>query len=146
MAALTKARRTPRWLNPVGVEAEYGVKAGTTIWAGAMVALDATGFAVPAADTAGLVPVGIAQETVASPSTDSDGDRPVRTREGIYRLDQTATNANRFTRADIGDIAMVEDDATVWKAAQAANDVRAGRVYQVDGQGVWVGVGISFAA
>lgn len=143
MVALVAEQNTPRWLDPVGHVAPYGVKSGVTIFAGAMVALNAAGFAVPAVDTAAHVVVGIAQQTVRSPATDADGAQTVETREGIYRLKQP--NAQPFVRADIGDLAFVADDATVQKAAAAANDIRVGRVYLVDDQGVWCGVGISHA-
>ena len=60
MTALAKdknvnSKRTERSIN-------VKVAASTTIFAGSIVAANATGFAIPAADAAGIVVMGIAEE------------------------------------------------------------------------------------
>lgn len=101
----------------------YPVLNNTTIYKGSMVCIDSTGYAVPAADTSGFSGViGVADEQVASPSTDSDGDKKIRIRSGeIY--DFVATS---ITQAMLGTVMYVVDDQTFDDAAGATNEIAAG--------------------
>lgn len=120
MAALTADRDTPTISRPS--LKGYPVLSNTTIYKGSLVCIDATGYAVPATDTSGLVVVGVADETVISPSTDSDGDKKVRVRSGeIYDF-----AASSITRAMVGNLMYVVDDQTFDDAAGASNDIPAG--------------------
>jgi hypothetical protein len=47
-------------------------------------------------------------------------------------------NGDSFTDANIGDLAYVEDNQTVQKAASASQDIIAGVIVDVDSSGVWV--------
>ena len=141
--ALSKERHTPAWVNPAAVVAEYGVKAGSTIYAGALVQLDANGWLIPAAKAANQVTVGRAEETVVSPATDASGDKTARVRSGVFRWDNLGADA--VARAEIGDSVYVEDDHTIRKT-QNANGTKAGRLMQVDDQGAWVATGILYLA
>ena len=58
--------------------------------------------------------------------------------EGVARGVFRWVNGDTFTDADIGDLAFVEDDQTVQKAAAASADIIAGVVLDVDSSGVWV--------
>jgi hypothetical protein len=121
MAALTADRDTLIIAKPS--LKGYPVLNDTTIYKGGMVCLDATGYAVSAADTAGLLGViGVADETVISPSTDADGDKKVRVRSGEM-YDFVATS---ITQAMLGDMMYVEDDQTFDDAAGVTNSVPAG--------------------
>ncbi|MCY4548129.1 MAG: hypothetical protein OXC28_07165 [Defluviicoccus sp.] len=143
MAALTGDRDTPRLTGGFDFVRAYAMKANDTIHAGSLVQLGADGYAIPASKAAGQVTIGRAEETVASPSTDSDGDRKVRVRAGIFRWDNLATN--KVARADIGSRVYVEDDQTIRKASNA-NGTAAGLLVDVDGLGAWVATGIPFNA
>lgn len=121
MAALTVDRDTLIIAKPT--LKGYPVLNDTTIYKGSLVCLDSTGYAIPAADTSGLSGViGIADEQVASPSTDSDGDKKIRIRSGeIY--DFVATS---ITQAMLGTVMYVVDDQTFDDAAGATNEIAAG--------------------
>ncbi len=126
---LTASRDTPA---REGVDVGIGVKTATTIYRGAMVAVDASGWAVPASDTAGLRVVGRAQSTVVNAG--ANGAETIVVRRGIFRW----ANGDTFTRADVGTLAYIEDDATVQKAASATHDIPVGTIIDVDSDGVWV--------
>ena len=132
MAALTKARSTPRWATPAGPLMSYVMLASTTIYKGANVMLDATGKAKPAAKEANAKTVGVAEETTVS--TASGGER-VTVRAGVHRFDNLGADA--VAAAEIGDQVYVEDDQTVRKT-QDANGPVAGRLWDVDDAGAWV--------
>jgi len=131
MAALTEARDTPQ---RDGAAVLVGVASNTQIYAGALVAINSTGYAVPASDATGLKVVGRAEETVDNTGTAGDGAESITVRRGVFRW----TNGDTFTRADVGSLAYVEDDAQVQKAASATYDIVAGVIVDVDTYGVWV--------
>lgn len=138
MAALTKERPTRRWSGTPGVLVSYGVAASQTIYAGALVALNASGHAIPAADTASITVVGVAEETVKSSATAGD-DKVLVRRGAVHAFANDATNA--LTIGGIGSVCYVADDQTV-QDANATNDVKVGVMLQLDDAGVWVHVGV----
>lgn len=88
------------------------VAASTTLYAGGLIAKNAGGYAVPAADTAGLVVVGRA-ENDAYNASGADGDVFVNVKRGVIAYANSATNP-----VAIGDLlskVFVEDDATISK-------------------------------
>jgi len=106
----------------------------TKIEAGNLVAL-ASGYATHAADTAGHIVVGVAEETVDN-STGSAGDKSVLVRKRkAHKLKNHATNA--LTQALTGGSAYVADSQTVQTNA-ATNDIVVGKVLAVETDGVWV--------
>lgn len=126
MAALTADRdtreRVPQLRTPV---------AAAKIHAGALVALNSDGKAVPAADTAGLIVIGVAQHPAEI------GER-INVKRGCF-----AFGATGITNADIGLTVYVTDDQTVAKTS--TNKVAAGEVFEVDDEGVWVITGNAYA-
>lgn len=126
---LTAARDT---VSREGAKVVVGVASNTTLFAGSMVALTATGYAVPAADATGLRVIGMAADTVINAGT--DGALTVTVVRGLFRW----VNGDTLTDADIGSLAFVEDDQTVQKGASATYKIIAGVVVDVDGYGVWV--------
>lgn len=138
MAALTSDRDTPRKyleraLDPVPVAAS------TVIYAGSQVAINAAGYAVPAADTAGLRVLGRAEQTVDN-SAGANGDESVPVTKGVFRYDNAA-GADAIVDADIGASAYVYDDQTVGKnTATIANAIVSGTVDSIDAGGVWVAI------
>jgi len=130
-AALSAARDTP---SRSGELVAVGVASNTVIYSGAMVAVDATGYAVPASDATGLKVIGRAESTVDNSGTAGNGAQTIAVRRGVFRW----TNGDTFTRADVGALAFVEDDGQVQKAAAATYDIIAGSIVDVDADGVWV--------
>lgn len=92
------------------------VKAGTTIYKGSLVNVDATGYAVPAADAASVVFMGVAMEGGTAGQT-------IRVyRRGIFQFVIPAT----ATIADVGQRVYVADSATVTKTV--GNGVYVGKI------------------
>lgn len=133
MAALTAPRDT-REMAP-GKFITLEVASGNTIYAGGLVAINASGKAVPAADATGLLVVGIAQETVG------EGHNVKIQRKGVFLLDNDTTNP--IAIADYGKPAYVVDDHTVSDTA-GSYAVVAGRI--VGMEGTQVRVELEFAA
>lgn len=130
MAALAEDRDTPMRDNRMY---SYPVKAATKIYAGSMVAIDADGYAVPAADTAGLALVGRAEEQIDN-SSGSSGDLSVLVRRGTFKWAATG-----MTIANVGDPVFVLDDQTVGVASGATNEIFAGTIVEVESAtAVWV--------
>lgn len=127
MSQLTAPRDTPKY----GVSAipeflfDFTVEAGSAVYQGSIVGLNAAGNAVPAAAVDCKV-VGVAQETKHS------GER-VRVRQGCHRF-ANAAGQGHVSKPMVGSACFVADDQTV--AAQGS--VKAGTIVGVDDAGVWV--------
>ena len=133
MAALTKGRNTPMRSGDIS---EPPVAANVVIFAGAQVAINAAGNAVPMSTATTLVGLGRAEETVDN-TGGAAGDKRVRTGRGIYRF-ANSTSTDAITRADIGNDCYGVDDQTVAKTNGANTRSKAGKVFDVDADGVWV--------
>lgn len=134
MTALTQSRNTPQLAGEV---MSFPVAAATTIHQGALVVLDA-GYASPGETATGLVAVGRAEESVTAVSA---GDATVRVRRGIFKFANSAA-ADQIAQADVGADCYVVDDQTVAKTNGTNTRSRAGKVVAVDGDGVWVQIGL----
>ena len=100
----------------------YGIASGSTIESGNLVALNGDGKAVPAADTAGLRVIGVAERVT---------DGAVEVTDGVFSFANDTTHA--LTRADRGKAAFVKDKSTL--ASEGTNGVVAGIVIDVyDGE------------
>lgn len=131
--ALTADRNTT---SRDGNQLSLAVAAAKKIYAGALVARDAAGRATPAADTAGLIVVGMA-ETQVDNSAGAAGDLNVTVRRNrAFHFANSATQP--LTIADIGGNALVEADDIVAKVS--TNSIVAGKVLDVDATGVWIEV------
>ena len=110
-----------------GVELSIPVDDGDHIYAGAMVCVNAGGYAVPASDTAGLIFMGIAREE-ADNSAGADGAISVTVRRrGLFRM----TFANAISVANVGDNVFVYDDEKVDLAANVTNNIFVGIIAKV---------------
>ena len=141
MAALTTARDT----NEIANGAKYlvlPVKGGITIHQGAIVALDANGYAIPGKKATDLTAAGRAEETVTN--SGADGELVVRVSRGVFVYNNTATQANKITAAHVLKPCYMEDDQTVTALATGASV--AGRVIRVDDEGVAVEIGSGITA
>ncbi len=132
MAALTADRDTPRRDGDI---VSMGVAASKKIYAGALVARDANGYATPGATATGLLGVGRAESQVDN-SSGSNGDVTVEVRKGVFRFDNYATD--QVTIADIGNDCYIVDDQTVARTNGTGTRSVAGKVFDVDSNGVWV--------
>lgn len=136
MGALTNARDTAEVMNG-GRQLVLPVKAKTTIYQGALVALDADGYAVPGKKAEGLTAAGRAEETVEN--TGGDGEQMIRVLRGVFIYANTGTAANKVTAAHVLKPCYIQDDQTV--TALAAGASVAGLVVRVDENGVAVDIG-----
>jgi hypothetical protein len=131
MAALTKDRDTQRRDD---VLYAHPVAAGACLYAGGMTALNATGYAVPAAASAALTVLGVA-EGYADNSAGTDGDLKVSVKvRGAFKL----ASDGSIDRTHIGKAAYVVDDQTVSATNGGGTRPAAGTIRDVDASGVWV--------
>ena len=107
MAALSADRRDNRFRD--GKLISYPVKAGKTIYAGAIVEL-ASGYAQPAASGNGKIYVGIADEAADNSATGAaDGGKTVRVRRGVVVFMHVEAS-DAPAQADVGKDVYVADD------------------------------------
>ena len=133
MTALTQDRAT---LRRPGEQIEPPVGANARIYAGALVAINAAGFAVPGSTATGLIGAGVAEQRA-----DNTGAAAGAIRVRLNRLPHCFGNsdsADAITLADVGSDCYIVDDQTVAKTNGSGTRSRAGRVFDVDGEGVWV--------
>ena len=150
MTALAQARLTKR-IGPAypdfvqGETAFPGVAASTSIYHGAVVGLNSSGYAGPASATfsnvigcADLMPT--TTGGVANNSAGSNGDITVRVRTGVFKFVNSAAG-DAITNAWIGKPCFVVDDNVVAKTSSAGTRPVCGIVWSVDTDGVWVQMG-----
>lgn len=132
MAALTKDT-IPR-TRGVGRRRVGPVATATTIYNGALIAVNAGGFIVPASDAAAIKVIGIALEQVVNA-----GANGAKTIEYFTGLDVELNNAGgAIVAAGNMNICYVADDNSVTTAAVAVNDAIAGYVVEFTAAKVWV--------
>jgi len=129
--ALTADRNTPLKQTDILV---IGVGAGVRIFAGSLIALSATGFAIPGKTATGLTYVGRAEESVDN-TTGGDGAVFVkvhRNRAFKWANDGTVTQARLLKPV------YIVDDATVAATDGTGTRSAAGLLVGIDSDGVWV--------
>lgn len=134
MSNVTAQRKgTKRIVSPYdGLEMERVVTSGVTLYAGAMVAVNTSNeFNKPlAADTTFVA--GRLKHPPKNGYVVGDGTVKAKVEQGIFLWDNSASDA--VTAAYIGKSVFVEDDHTV----AIVGTLRAGTVYDVTSEGVWV--------
>lgn len=141
MAGLAAERDTPKRHDDYPFV--YLQKTNTKIYNGGMVNADATGYAVPAADTASHHCLGRANATRDTTATGPDlllADGVTGTIQGVgvevgvgaFEYDNPANSGNQLTQADVGKLCYVLSDHEVTRAAGTANSIIAGVVLSVD--------------
>ena len=105
-------------LNGTRPLARYEIASGSTIVSGNLAALDNSGKAIPAADTADLIVIGAA---------DRIENGSVEVMDGVFSFANDTTHP--LTRSDRGKVAFVKDAVTV--TASSSNSVPAGIVVDV---------------
>jgi len=130
--ALTNDRNTPlKDGELVSVPA-----AAVKIYAGSLVAINAAGFATPGAVATTLKYFGRAEQQVDN-SAGAAGDKSVlvRRKKAFKWLNH---GADAIVQADLGATCYIVDDQTVAKTNGINTRSAAGKVIQVDSDGVWV--------
>ncbi len=127
MTALTKDRNTR--FKFTGRTSDMKVAASQNIFAGSMVSRNATGFLIPAADTAATTVLGVADHA-GDNSTGADGDVHIRVKRGPVA--EFATVGTVVDQADVGLAVFVSDDQTVEKTAGVVNNIVAGVLESID--------------
>lgn len=137
MAALTNVRDTSEL---GGKYIALPVKGATTIYQGAIVAVDANGYAIPGKKATSLKAAGRAEETVENKG--GDGDAVIRVSRGTFVFENSTSG--KITAADVLSLCYMEDDQTVTKTGTGASV--AGLVIRVDDEGVAVEMGFGLTA
>jgi len=132
MAALDQDRNTP---SRDGSVLSIQVAGAVRIFAGSLVARDANGYARPGATATAMVGIGRA-ESQADNSSGSDGDMSIAVRKGVFRFENDG--ADTVTRSDIGQDCYMVDDKSVASNDGTGTRSVAGKVFDVDNDGVWV--------
>lgn len=134
MAALTSPRNTKK---RIGGVLDLPVKAATTCYQGGLAVLDA-GYAAPGRAATGLIAAGVFIESVTAVAA---GDATARVEPGVYKFANSSAG-DLIAQADVGTDCYIVDDQTVAKTNGSNTRSRAGKVFAVDGDGVWVQVGL----
>lgn len=129
--ALTKDRNTA-YMDP-GLIA-VAVAAGSEIFAGALVVINASGYAAPGSAATGLTYFGRADEHVDN-SAGLDGAVTVNVRRGkAFQW----KNDGSITQASLGKTCYIVDDETVAATDGTGTRSAGGTIVQIDSDGVWV--------
>ena len=113
-----------------------------TIYSGAMVCWNTSGYAIAAADTASIRFAGIALEGINN-SSGSAGDKYIRVARNV--VVPMAIQASSIALADSGLVATIQDDNTVADAATTTNDVLCGLVVGIQGSNALLLAGHGYA-
>jgi len=145
MTALAQDRKTDKMGpedNAFPLILSVKVAASTKIYGGSMVAVNSSGYAVPASNTAAQRVIGICKK-LADNSSGSAGDIQVEVQQGVFYFPCPTSGANQILQADLFSIAYASDDNNLSKTDGAGLYPPAGPVYDVrsDGQiGVFLGL------
>lgn len=102
-----------------------------TFLKGCMVAINAAGLLVVASSTAGQIPCGRCEETY---TTGSSNTKKIKFTSGIFKWDNLG--GSPVVAATVGRDCFVQDNCTV-RVDDDTSSI-AGKVYQLDSDGVWV--------
>lgn len=136
MTAATKDRATDE---RDGRRVHDLLAASTTIYAGTMYMLDASGNAVPAVAQSGATTLTVRAVALKRAST-AAGDEGVAGGIGVYQFENSASS-DEITREEIGATCYAVDDNTVAKTSDSSKRPAAGVIFDVDDAGVWVRIG-----
>jgi len=129
MAATTLDRNTKK--RKIDRQIALDLAAATTIPIGVMVSVATPSVgAVNASDTATHVVMGVSCQR----GEYTNGDRRIIVEKGVFLMGNDAS----ITAAHVGQPCYVVDNQTVGLAAGPTNDIIAGYISEVDGEGVWV--------
>lgn len=132
MAALAKDRNTPSRSRS---KRSLPVKAATTVFAGSLAAIDATGYLVPFGVATTLKSAGRVERTIVNAGASGAVNADVMV--GTFRFANSASG-DLITLVDIGNDCYGVDDQTVAKTSGSSTRSIAGKIFDVDANGVWV--------
>lgn len=112
------------------------VATNVKIYAGALVAANATGFATPGAVATTLTYLGRAEEYVDNTGGADGAKKVLIHRNKAFKFKNAATDL--VTQADLGKTCYIVDDETVAKTNGTSTRSAAGKVICVESDGVWV--------
>jgi hypothetical protein len=130
--ALSADRNTPA---RSGDKRVFPVAASTTLYAGGMGAINASGWAVPAATATTLRVVGRVEKKVVN--SGANGAVSVEIATGIFKF-KNSSSADAINRDDIGLPCYAVDDEQVALTNGSNTRSVAGTIFDVDADGVWV--------
>lgn len=130
MAALTSGRNTALRKAELLI---LPVKGATKIFEGSLVAVKA-GFAIPGKLDAAIIAVGRAEEFIEN--TGADGEAIIKVRRGCFKFENDA--AKPVTNAQLLQDCYIVDDQTVSSSHETNTRSRAGKVIEVEPDGVWI--------
>jgi len=133
MTAQTQDRNTPARDN---VDFEFPMAASTKIYAGSIACLNSSGLLTKGAATTGLKTVGVAQ-ALCDNSAGAASALKGKVRRGCYRFGNSAST-DLIALADVGADCYIVDDQTVAKTNGSSTRSVAGKIRDVDTDGVWV--------
>ncbi|MFB0874576.1 MULTISPECIES: hypothetical protein [unclassified Sphingobium] len=135
MTAIATDRPTKRRAKGQPVRKMAAVK----VYAGTIVALNASGYLTNGVVATTLVDPCVAQETVDN-SGGAAGDLSCRTEKGVWQF-ANSSSTDTIGITEIGKSCYIVDNQTVAKTDGGGTRSIAGKVYDVDAQGVWVDFG-----
>ena len=132
--SLAEGRNTPQ-LAEGGKVLVLPVAAGTVIYEGSLIVLDANGYAKPGTKAVDLTAAGRAEEFVDN-SGGTAGAVKVKVKRGVFIWDNTSVAANKIKDEHVLKDCYILDDCTV--TALATGSSKAGKVIAVTDDGVAV--------
>jgi hypothetical protein len=136
MTALTTPRNTPE---RAGEVFDFPIKAAVHGYKGGIAVLNA-GYAAPATTATGLVAVGRFEQD-ADNTSGANGAFLARVRRGIFKY-ANSTAADAIAQANVGTDCYLVDDQTVALTNGTNTRSRAGEIFAVEADGVWVQIGL----
>jgi hypothetical protein len=139
MAALTADRSTPRMGDSASPDLlSIPVKAAEKIFQGALVVIDA-GYAAEGRTALSLIAIGRCEE-LADNTLGASGAIQCRVRQGTFKWANAA--GDLVAQANVGTDCFITDDQSVSATNGGGTKSRAGKVVQLDSDGVWVNSGL----
>ncbi len=145
---LTTPRTTPVRLDPVANNrGSFPMAATTTLFAGSLVCLNASGFLVRGATATTLKVAGILGDQPFEVPSDrivnagSAGDKSAEVQMGVTALLNNFAD-DPIAQDDVLNDAWIVDDETVAATSGGSTRSKAGRIIEVTDQGVWVAIGV----
>lgn len=133
MTAATKDRDTQR---VEGTVRGFPVKGAALLYAGVM-AIVSGGFLTKGITVAGKVCVGVTRARIDN-SAGADGDIQGETYRGVFGPFANSAAGDQITLAEVGADCYIVDDSTVAKTDGSGTRTKAGKVWNVTTDGVWV--------
>lgn len=136
--ALSASRSTPRRGHPIPVLINAPMKAATQGYKGGIACTDASGYFVPGATSTTLRCMGVFMEDKLGGA--SNGDTRTNVETGIFKF-KNSSAGDAIAQSEVGLDCYIVDDETVAKTSGTNTRSIAGKVLEVESDGVWVKLG-----